>query len=368
MNFVLFYESSERELQNAYLLKSELKKRGHYLLICEPYFMLNGSKEKLKFKPDAVLVPYLYEDYHIDYFKSLFDEKIDRVINLQYEQILTKCHNATKLHIPKGLNKNAIHLCWGEKWKKVLVENGVPESNCIVTGSINVDMDRERFSSFYKSREDISKEYNLDNNKKWIIFLSSFAMVNLTQHRIKYNADRFGQDNIDQRIEIDTKTRKIILNWIEKYLKENKDCEFIYRPHPSEALDDKIYEITYKYKNFKLIKNDSIRTWIKVCDKIHTWASTSITDIYFMKKKCSVLRPIPIADWMKNGLTDNGDFITDYEGFCKFNNEEVTTFPIDEKLILENFYIDENKYAYEIICDLLEDIVNKDIKMNFYNE
>ncbi len=368
MDFVLFYEGIERELQNAYLLKSELKRRGHTLLICEPYFMLNSSKEKLKFKPDAVLVPYLYEDYHLDYFKSLFECRLERVVNLQYEQILSKKHYETKLHIPKKLNRNAIHLCWGEKWKNVLIKEGVPEENCFVTGSINVDMDRERFRMLYKSRDEIAIGYNLDINKKWIIFFSSFAMVNLTQSRIHYHSVRFGKDNIDERIRIDTESRKIILQWIEKYLSENNDCEFIYRPHPGETLDQDIYDITYKYDNFHIIKNDSVRSWINVCDKIHTWMSTTIIDVYFMDKNCSVLRPLPIADWMKSGLIDEGDFITDYEGFCEFNNEEITKFPIDESLILENFYIDDEKYAYEKICDLLEDIVNRDLKMNLYNE
>lgn len=369
MKFVLFFEGIERELQNAYLLKSELKKRGHDLYICDMFYMLNISNEKIKFKPDAVLTPYLYESHQLEYFKELFKNKIERIVNLQYEQILTKKHLETKLHIPKGLNKNAIHLCWGEKWKNVLVENGVPEENCVVTGCLNIDMDRERFDSIYKTRQQIAINHYLDENKKWIIFISSFSMVNLTDERVKYNSDRLGENEIREKQDIDTNSREIIFEWIEKYLTENKNCEFIYRPHPGEAMDDKIYKLQNKYKNFYIIKNDSVRSWIRVCDKIHTWATTSIVDIYFMKKNCSILRPIPIAKWMYNGLTDEGDFITDYEGFKEFNdNDNIEGFPIDENLILQNFYIDDEKYAYELICDLLEDIVNKDIKMKFYND
>lgn len=369
MKFVLFFEGIERELQNAYLLKSELKKRGHDLYICDMFYMLNISNEKIKFKPDAVLTPYLYESHQLEYFKELFKDKIERIVNLQYEQILTKKHLETKLHIPKGLNKNAIHLCWGEKWKNVLVENGVPEENCVVTGCLNIDMDRERFDSIYKTRQQIAINHYLDENKKWIIFISSFSMVNLTDERVKYNSDRLGENEIREKQDIDINSREIIFEWIEKYLTENKNCEFIYRPHPGESMDDKIYKLQNKYKNFYIIKNDSVRSWIRVCDKIHTWATTSIVDIYFMKKNCSILRPIPIAKWMYNGLTDEGDFITDYEGFKEFNdNDNIEGFPIDENLILQNFYIDDEKYAYELICDLLEDIVNNDIKMDFYND
>lgn len=367
MKFVLFYESIEREVQNAYLLKAELKKRGHDLYICDMYYMLNASQEKIKFIPDAVLTPYLYELNQLKYFKELFEHKIERIVNLQYEQILTKKHIETKLHIPKGLNKNAIHICWGEKWKNILIENGVSEKNCIVTGSLNVDMDRERFYSIYKTREEMGNNNHLDENKKWILFISSFSMVNLTDMRVKYNSERLGVEEIKERQKIDCESRQIILEWIEKYLKENENCEFIYRPHPAEAMDDKIYKLQNKCKNFYIIKNDSVRSWIKVCDKIHTWASTSIVDIYFMKKSCSILRPIPIAKWMHNGLTDEGNFITKYEDFKEFNDNNITKFPIDENLILDNFYIDKDKYAYELICDLLEDIVKRNVKMDFYD-
>lgn len=366
MRFILFYETIEREFQNALLLKAELKKRGHSLLICDPYYMINISKEKFDFIPDVLLTPFLYEDGQLKIFKDLFNGKLKRIVNLQYEQILTNHHNKIGLHIPKNLNRNAIHLCWGEKWRNVLISNGVPKENCIVTGSINVDMDRERFDGIYKTKEDMAKEYNLDKNKKWIIFISSFSMVNLTDTRIDFHINRFGKEKVQERMKVDTESREIILSWIKRYIKEN-ECEFIYRPHPGEAMDNYIYKIQDKYDNFHIIKNDSIRGWIKVCDKIHTWASTSIVDIYFMKKNCSILRPVELPEFINNGLLDNGEFIRDYDEFCEYNNNEIIKFPIDEKLILENFYIDENKYAYEIICDLLEDIVKKDLIMELYN-
>lgn len=370
MKFVLFYENIQREVQNAYLLKAELKRRGHELYICDMFYMLNISREKIGFIPDAVLTPYLYEDHQLEYFKLLFDHKIRRIVNLQYEQILTNRHNQLGFHIPKNLNRNAIHLCWGEKWKNIMINGGVPEKNCIITGSLNVDMDRERFDGLYKTRSEIAVEHNLDENKKWILFISSFNMVNLSKDRKQYNYNRLGKKQINERIEIDTKSRNMILEWIEKYISENNNCEFIYRPHPGENLeDDIIYNMLRKYTRFHIIRDDSVRAWIKVCDKINTWATTSIVDVYFMKKNCSILRPIPIASWMNNGLTDKGDFISDYESFKSFNeNDSINKFPIDESLILENFYIDEEKYAYELICDLLENIVNKDIKMDFYND
>ena len=366
MKFVLLYESNERELQNAYLLKNELERRGHRLYICDPFRMLNVSREKFDIEFDAVLTPYLYEEDQLEkIFKPLFKHKIKRIINLQYEQILSMDKEKLKSRIPSGMNKNAIHLCWGKKWQNIMIENGVPIENCPLVGSMNVDMCRERFKSLYQTKDEISIRYNLNKNKKWILFISSFGLVNLSKRRKKYYDLKLGKELVDDRIYVEEKSRYIILDWIRKYINDN-ECEFIYRPHPSEALDQYIMNIENDYKNFHIINKDAIRSWIKVCDKIHTWYSTSIVDIYFMGKTCSILRPLDIPRVMHNGLLNSGIFTKTYEDFCKFNDEDVKEFPLDENLILDEFYIDKNKYTYEIICDLLEDIVNKNVIMNLY--
>lgn len=367
MEFVLFYESIERELQNAYLLKSELNKRGHELYICNPFRMYNATREKFDFMPDVILTPYLYEDEHTDLFRCLFTSKIKRIVNLQYEQILTNNKKDIELQVPHGLNKNAIHLCWGKNWQQILVKNGIKEENLPIVGNINIDMDRERFYSLYKTKEEIAKEYDLDKNKNWILFISSFAVSNLNEKRYGFYTERQGKEAIDIRIKIENETKKIFFKWIIKYISEN-NCEFIYRPHPGEAIDEYLMNIENKYENFHIIKQDSVRSWIKVCDKIHTWYSTCIVDIYFMKKTCSIIRPIDLPEIMHNDILNTGNFTKDYESFCRFNNEDITEFPMDEQIILDYFDVDEEKYAYEKICDLLEDIVKRDVHMEFYEE
>lgn len=358
----------ERELNNAHLLKAELNKRGHNLYLCDPFFMINASKEKFDFVPDVLLTPYLYEKRHLEeIIKPLFKGKVNRIVNLQYEQILSSNEKEMELQVPDGLNKNAIHLCWGKKWQDVLIKYGINKENAPIVGSINIDMVRDRFLSLYKTKQEIAKDYKLRKDKKWILFISSFAMVNLRSDRKEFYDVRHGNECIDTRIDIENKTREIFLDWVKKYISEN-DCEFIYRPHPGEAVDKYLIDIENKYENFHIIKQDSVRSWIKVCDKIHTWYSTCIVDIYFMKKTCSIIRPIDLPEIMHNDILNTGNFTRNYESFCRFNNEDITEFPMDEQIILDYFDVDEEKYAYEKICDLLEDIVKRDVHMEFYEE
>lgn len=68
-------------------------------------------------------------------------------------------------------------------------------------------------------------------------------MSDLKHKRKKVFFSLLGEKNTLQFHEVSTKSKKIILKWIEEYIKNN-DYEFIYRPH------------TYKkrrYNNFNIL-------------------------------------------------------------------------------------------------------------------
>lgn len=356
MECIIVYDIPQRELQNAYALKAELEKRGHDAYICRLSKIMKGN---LDFNPDVVLFPYLYGTYIVNTFLSKFKNKIPRIVNLQYEQILSKKREEIGTHNPTGTAVDAMHLCWGVETRERLVKNKVPKENAPVVGCINIDMDLERFESMYRTKKEIGQKFNIDSNKKWVLFISSFTN----------NTDEifFGKENTEVFQNIIQQSRKDILGWIEKYIQDD-DCEFIYRPHPGEKMDKVLSNLVEKYKNFHVEKEDSVRSWIKVCDKINTWISTSIVDAYYMKKDCSILRPVYIPKDFDIVIMTEADCITKYEDFYKYNknNDLDYVFPVDKEVLARYYDVDENKYAYERICDLLEHIVDNNINMNLY--
>lgn len=365
MKCVIFYDSPQRELQNAYLIKMELNKRGHDVYIYDLCYLLN-TQEQLSFTPDVILVPQLYNSEIINIYKSKFPKDIPMIVNLQCEQVLSNLWEQKGYHNPKGMAKNAIHLCWGEACRCRLISNGVKKENAVLVGSTSIDLDRERFESIYDSKIEFGKKYNLDYDKKWILFISSFSVASNYESNIKFFIETFGKDLATQLININKISREEILKWIEEYIIEN-DCEFIYRMHPAEQESPILLELDKKYERFNLIYSDSVRSWIKVCDKVNTWFSTSIIDAYFMNKNCSILRPIELPTDFDSVIMNDADYITSYSDFCNYNNSLNLEykFPISKELILKHYYVDENKYAYEKICDLLEDIVKRNIVMKY---
>lgn len=362
---VIFYESAERELQNAYLLKAELNRRGHEVYIYGKGY-LKKTNQILDFVPDVVLVNNLYNNAQLGYYKSRFKQKISRIVDLQYEQILSYKWEETGHHNPKGLARNAIHLCWGEECRNRIISHGLPEENAIITGSLNVDMDKERFESIYRSKAEMAEIYKLDSKKDWILLISSFSGASPTEGRYNGYIRLMGENDGKKFMDICEISRKEILEWVEKYINDN-DCEFIYRLHPAESKDLGLRDFAKRNKNFHLIKDDSIRSWLRVCDKINTWYSTSIIDAYFMNQNCSILRPISIPKYFDVSIMRNATYLTTYDEFCEYNkSNNDKKFPIDPSEILSYYNVDENKYAYEKICDLLEEIVRKNLKMELY--
>ena len=362
MKYIIFFEHAERELQNAYLLKSELVRREHEVYIFNIDY-LHKTKQVLNWIPDVIIVPSLYYNVNYEYFTSVFSHKIAHIVNLQYEQILSKEWKRIGFHNPRGLAKNAIHLCWGEESQRRIVEHGVKKENAIIVGSINLDMDHNKFRNIYKSKEEISCKYNLDINKNWILFISNFTFNNKKRERLF--KIRFGEESASKYINTCKKTKKIILEWVEKFINEN-DCEFIYRPHPSETPDKKLIDLKNKYENFHIIKEDCVRSWINVSDKINIWNSTCISDIYFMNKDCIILRPLDNLDGFESDIYLNSIKSKTYEEFRIYNtnlNLE-KKFPVDEKQILKFYHINKNKFAYERICYVLETLDFKNIGLS----
>ncbi len=350
------YENEQRELQNAYILKAELNKRGHDVYICSIGYIMNSL---LEFKPDVVIFPYLYGTYIVDTFLSKFKNKVPRIVNLQYEQVINRKREELGTHNPTGKATKAIHLCWGIETRERLIKNNIPEKNAPVVGCINIDMDLERFETIYRTKKEMGLKFNIDSSKKWILFISSFT--NSTDEVF------FGKENTELFQGIIKQTKKQVLNWIEKYI-QMEDCEFIYRPHPAELKDKTLLDLAKRYKNFHVEKKDGVRSWIKVSDKINTWLSTSIIDAYYMKKNCSILRPIYVPKEFDSVIMTEANYITTYEDFYKYNknNELNYLFPIDKEVLSRYYDVDEKKYAYERICDLLEYIVDNNIDMNLY--
>jgi len=170
LDYLFVYEHKARELESVCLLKAALELRGYS---CEIIQLHNFSFKTLNFryfnKPKVIIVFALYNN------KSFVGHVIDfvgyskKVVNLQWEQIISDKYIKLGLHNPKGLAALATHICWGENSFKRLINNGV--KNAVIAGAIHLDFLRNDFRDFYKTREELCDEFNIDGAtaKTWKI-------------------------------------------------------------------------------------------------------------------------------------------------------------------------------------------------------
>ena len=367
MDIVIFYEFEERELTNACLLRCELEKRGYTVEIAKVY------EARIPFidKPKLIITPFLYHDKDVETFTSYFFQPVERILNLQYEQVISKKWLNTGFHFPKGLAKNAIHICWSEFLKNMVKNKDVNESNLFVVGDIRTDFDRSIFNEFFTSKKELSIEFKLDQEKEWVLFISSFTLPNAPEYVINDLRCKIGDDDDSEYLKnfmIDSKI--IFMQWVKKFLIRNPDKEFIYRPHPNEARfhDHELMELTEKYPNFHVISKYPVQQWILSSDFINTWISTSIVDAYFMNKQCNILRPIKINEDYDSPILTDAKHICTYDEFEEVNNVKIETFPIKSKVI-NQYYNFPDKPVYESICDYIDLIINdSSYKQELYKE
>lgn len=173
-DIVIFYEVPEREFNNTNLLKAEFERRGYSVDIVD-YWNYNKFVFPIKEKPKLVITHSGYDNDDIERFTAFFRPKIDKMLNMRYEQVIAKRILNSTLHYPRGYMKNISHICWSEHIKEEMMKQGIPEKNLPVTGDIKTDFSNEMFDSFYKTKEELGEEFGLDFQKEWVLFISSFT-------------------------------------------------------------------------------------------------------------------------------------------------------------------------------------------------
>lgn len=369
MDIHIIYEHIERELYNAFLLKFELEKRGYDVVISKHQEARLPSLNA----PKLIVMPWLFAEHNLVDLRAGYLRRFKKILNLQYEQVMSQMWLDVGYHISSDKARNAYQLCWGNKRKKILMDAGIPEEKLVVIGDIRQDFSKPAFKKFFKTKQLLSNEFDIPEDREWCLFISSFSFATPNEETRKYIDETIGAENSKKWNEISIESQKLILEWIERFVSENPNQEFIYRPHPSEIKDTNyshLKRIDEKYPNFHFIFKYSVQDWILNCDYINSWISTSIVECYVLKKVCNILRPVKVDEYFDIPFYINADHICDYESFKERNlSKENTKFPIEHNEI-KKYYDDigEEDLIYKKICDYIETLINDDsLNEDYYN-
>jgi len=357
LDFLIFYEHVNREIENDTLLKYELERRGYSCEIM--HFSGPGiyKAHKRKNRAKVVVTPWLrYNSNVLKYIQ--YAKKPYKLVNLQWEQVYSKRGIECGLVATHGEAKKAYHTCWGENSRARLEAMGVPKENLKIVGAMQQDYGRPKFNDYYSSREKIAEEYKLRNDKPWILFVSSFAYATFPEDALKAMAEKYG-DGIFGTAKLHRESQSLFLDWVEEFL-QTSDSEFIYRPHPSERLAKRLVELSEKYTHFHVISERSVKQWAKVSDRVNLWISTSNAEIASLGIDYSIIRPISVPEEQEVESMRDEIFVESKEEFISLNTNiaEPSIESVRERQQkLTHFYdYDENRAAYERVADYLEEV------------
>lgn len=352
LDFLILYEHVVREYESLLLLKAELCRRGYTVEIRQLL-----DRKKLRYftykKPRVIVTSCLYDNEGLNSHVYNNIGRCNRVVNLHWEQMLSDTQEEGDWFNFNGNAKKCIQTCWGKKTQSRLIAHGMQEKNCPVTGAVMMDFLLPQFSGYFKTREDLCREFSLNPEKPLFLYISSFGYASMTDKEVDELSKMAGEDFSGF-----AKTNRIsmaqTLEWFDKYLTENPDVQLVYRRHPSEWNSPALDEMQKKHKNFFVIFEYSVKQWILAADKIGIWMSTAIAEVYFANKSCMILRPVPIEHEYDPVIYKGAEYITDCDTFLKKANENCE-FPI-KKEIIEGYFDKSDTPAYIRLCDLLEDV------------
>jgi len=301
----------------------------------------------------------LYDDATLSFFVVEISGFTKKIANLQWEQVLSNGYENQEncYHTPKGSAKNAVHFCWGNRAKNRLEQSGISDTKTPIVGPIHMDTLHDSFSGFYKSKKEIADQYQLNKDKDWILFISSFTFPNMNDEEFASLVKVLGQEANDM-LEISNRSKKMILGWLVSALQKFPDKIFIYRPHPDETTDSYLADLQGEYPNFRIIGDLSIKQWIMISNAIYTWFSTSIAEAFFAGKECLILRPVEIPFAYDVSTYNNARFITNENDFVESLFAKGHESSVDADIIRSYYDYDNTRCAYEKITDLLEKILN----------
>ncbi len=357
LDVLIVYERKQRELENAILLQIELESRGYSCDVVQFYEASNFNLLNIN-SPKVILTPHLYNTKSVYRNLARFGHA-DFLINLQYEQVLSKKWEELGAHTPKGLAQKFYHICWGDEVVKRLKEGGVPNENIKVFAPLHLDLLRKEYRPPQKQiKELLSDEFNIDSTKKWTLFLSSFTYADIELTRLKVNEAAAGTDLSDFPI-IHTESRNELIEWFSRVLDKDKENILIYRPHPDELSLDKIERLEQIYPNFRVIRDKAVKEWIAASDVLYTWYSTSVVEAHFLEKPYSILRPFPLPETFDSVLLRHGKYIETYDNFETdfFLSDELRTFAIDDVYIRRYYQVNAEAPTYKIFANFIEDLM-----------
>lgn len=312
VDILFLIEHCDRELDVVCAISKELKLK-YGLSVAIASLIFHSLIAALFIRPKVIVVPFCYRESNFPFFlfRAIYGNTITYV-DLNLEQILSPVNEEYKKPRDEFIKLRLKHFCWGESFKRFLIENGVTEENIYKTGNPATSL---LVNKIYANRDSlknlIAERFNLPRNHKWFFFPINCGWGFMNDYqlnsRIKEGYDK--ERAIVYRDYV-SETLNIFFSWINKARNElkNQNIIIILRPHPSVSVEqykERFKEIVGYVPDYVYLHKDlTAKEWLVVSDACYTNFSTVALDAGLIGKPTFLLEPKPYpsfieTDWNK---------------------------------------------------------------------
>lgn len=358
VDFIMIYEHKVRELENLCLIKCELEKRGHSVLIFHIEDPVIVKAVKPLYHAKAVILMACYRNSTLEWHTKDF-VRFDSVIDMQWENIVYPKDekNGKVFKNYSGIGKEVVRVSWGNANRRRLLEVAHMDPRKIkLIGHVGMDFLRDELKGYYLSRQELFEQYGLPLDKKVILFASPFYADNLSEEYISDMCSRFGED-WRQYYSFMMDSEDIILGWLKELCETRKDVYVIFRPHPGH-MGKKAFELENQCKNFRIISERSVKQWILACDIVYTGNSSTFVEAFFAKRSCYLLFPLEVTKGYELAILLDAKKIKTYREFYQSIDKKQEEFPVPIDAINDVYTIDWDKPSYIKFADMAEEVIS----------
>ena len=282
-----------------------------------------------------VILPYCYieEDFSplLAYWRGV------HYVNLTWEQLLYPGNEKAKM--PRGdfVIKDVVHHAWSEHYVDILKKNGVSNKHIFLNGQPAYTLYNKPYSSYFKSKEELAKQYSLDIEKKWIFFPENYNWAFYMKNRLDmFIRDGQTPDQVNTMKEFCDVSLSQVLHWFEKAIHTDAEIEIIVRPRPSTTVDEFISAVRNSLgkipTGLHLIQDETVREWILASDVIFSSHSTSLIEASIAEKQAYMLEPYPVPETLQAIWHQFLPHIKSYDDFLDICMLDKNNNTIDDRL------------------------------------
>lgn len=300
---ILFFQHINREIDMCRSIKNEIKSMScgevSVGIFSIDFEWVDAIKYAKRRGVDVVVMPWLRIDEHEGLIAPFL--KINQglsVLSFDHEQISSPLSMQALLPSCEFARSEVIHLAWSDFFSQQLIDAGVKEKNIIKTGNARLDALRQST----KTRAELSREFSLDSQKKWILFAENRSYVR--EKTILTISDHIASGIPEQTVYDRLSFLSSSLDAFEKQINALSpsffdDYEFIYRTHPGQSLNIKLPS------EVKAVSDYPISAWLHNIDALLTFGSTSAFEADAVGIPVFVHMPVPEEpDYMTFGIME----------------------------------------------------------------